>query len=431
MAEAAALIRSGQLRSASLVQQCLVRIRDAEPVIRAWAHPVDEKAVLARAEWCDTAVSNGDELGVLHGVPVGIKDIVDTHDMPTECGTSVYRGRQPTTDAISVRRLREAGAIVLGKTVTTEMAGMEPSITRNPINPNHTPGGSSSGSAAAVAAGMVPLAVGTQTGGSVIRPASFCGVHALKPSVDCLPRQGIMLQSHTLDTLGFFGTSLDDLGLILRAVGGEPSGDQEQIQDQTPPKFAFWRTPGWDLMEVASQEALVHFVKQLGEHCHAIELERVGRTITEDHLIVQASELRHHYHDLYRDHRDQLSDNLTQRIKSAEDVPAWQYLRALDRLKHHLDDLTTVFAQYDAIICPSAAGPAPVGFKSTGNPIFNGLWTYLGVPCVILPLLNVDGLPLGVQLVAARNNDHKLLRVASWLEQNAAQLSAPGAATCE
>jgi Asp-tRNA(Asn)/Glu-tRNA(Gln) amidotransferase A subunit family amidase len=217
--DAAGAIRAGEITSQELVRACLDRIARREDEVQAWAH-LDPDYAMAQAKIADAALASGDAVGPLHGVPVGIKDIFDTADFPTENGCPIFAGRRPTADAACVSLLRAAGAFVLGKTVTTELALLTPARTRNPHNPAHTPGGSSSGSAAAVASGMVPAALGSQTAGSLIRPASYCGVHAFKPTLGMIPRAGVLMQSHTLDTVGIYGRSVDDLALFADACDG-------------------------------------------------------------------------------------------------------------------------------------------------------------------------------------------------------------------
>src|SRR5687767_15987900 len=256
--EAARRIREGLLTSEELVQSCLEQIRALEPKVQAWQF-LDEEHALAQARACDERKRNGENLGALHGVPVGLKDIIDTADMPTENGTALHKGRTPRHDAAVARMLRAAGAVILGKTVSTECAYFNPGKTRNPHNPEHTPGGSSSGSAAAVGAGMVPLALGSQTAGSVIRPAAFCGVYGFKPTHGLIPRSGILQLSRTLDHVGLFARSVEDLALLLEQLQGYDERDPDtrpraripfiQISGEEPPldpMFAFIKTPHWE-----------------------------------------------------------------------------------------------------------------------------------------------------------------------------------------
>src|SRR5688500_3543075 len=279
---AAQRIRDGVLTSEELVQECLERIRALEPKVQAWQF-LDEEHALAQARALDERKRNGEPLGPLHGVPVGVKDIIDTADMPTENGTVLHQGRTPREDAGVVTMLRVAGAVILGKTVTTECAYFTPGKTRNPHNPEHTPGGSSSGSAAAVGAGMVPLALGSQTAGSVIRPAAFCGVYGFKPTHGLIPRSGILQLSRTLDHVGLFARSVEDLALLLEQLQGYDEGDPDtrpraripfgEIAREDPPlepMFALVKTPHWERADADLKEAFAELQQTLGERVEEV-----------------------------------------------------------------------------------------------------------------------------------------------------------------
>jgi Asp-tRNA(Asn)/Glu-tRNA(Gln) amidotransferase A subunit family amidase len=327
-----------------------------------------------------------------------------------------------------VTALRQAGAVILGKTVTTELAALNPSATRNPHDATRTPGGSSSGSAAAVATGMVPVALGTQTAGSVIRPASFCGVCGMKPTHGLISRAGMMLQSHTLDTIGVLARDLDDIALILDSVSAQDPRDAASYPRSrglilpmvrsagtVPPTLAFWRTPAWDQGEPAMREALEALAAELGDRVETIDLAGPLNRVVAYQATIQAAENAAYYGDFYDRRPDGLSDKLRGRLAAAMGVSARVYLEALNARPELIAALDQVFARYDAILSPAAPGPAPRDLGTTGNPIFNGLWTYLGLPAVTLPLLEVDGMPVGVQLVGAARNDGRLLRTARWL----------------
>lgn len=431
-AEALTQLKSGALTSVALVKACIERIEAREPELQAWQY-FDADYALAQAAACDARKDSGEPLGGLHGLPVGIKDIIDTYDMPTESGTPHFKGRLPEQDARCVALLRDAGAVIMGKTVTTELAALAPSKSRNPVNSAHTPGGSSAGSGSAVGGNMVPLALGTQTGGSVIRPASFCGVYGMKPTVGFIPRAGVTLQSHTLDTVGVYGRSLEDLALIGDALSGHEPGDRFSYARAAPrladglagglaegapasAKLAFWRTPNWDLAEADARTALEAFAAKLGGDCAAVEITE-AQNVSIDHKAIQAGENAHYYGPLYDKDKSLLTHDLRERLEEAFDLPTREYLGAVERRDAHYAAVARVLDDHDAILCLSAAGPAPKGYTSTGNPIFNGLWTYLGTPCISLPLLTIDGMPLGVQLVGKRREEAKLLRTARWLEQ--------------
>src|SRR5690242_11921541 len=282
--EAARRIGEGLLTSEELVQSCLERIRDVEPKVQAWTF-LDEEHALAQARAADERRRSGVETGPLHGLPVGLKDIIDTADMPTENGCALHKGRTPREDAAVVTKLRAAGAVILGKTVSTECAYYSPGKTRNPWNLEHTPGGSSSGSAAAVAASMVPLALGSQTAGSTIRPGSFCGVYAFKPTHGLIPRTGVLQLSRTLDHIGLFARSLDDIALLATELIGYDEGDPdtqprarvpfEALLNEVPPvepMFAFIKTPHWARTDADTKEAYTELVQALGDRVEEVEL---------------------------------------------------------------------------------------------------------------------------------------------------------------
>src|SRR5712664_1484880 len=283
-ADAARKIRDGLLTSEELVSACLERIRATEPSVQAWTF-LDEGHALAQARAADERKRSGEPIGALHGVPVGLKDIIDTADMPTENGTVLHKGRTPRDDAAVVKALRAAGAVILGKTVTTECAYFAPGKTRNPHNPEHTPGGSSSGSAAAVAAGMVPLALGSQTAGSVIRPGAFCGVYAFKPTHGLIPRTGVLQLSRTLDHIGLFARSIEDVALLMEQLIGYDEGDpdtrpraripfREVSREEPPlePMLAFVKTPHWERADADTKEAFSELLETLGDRAEELEL---------------------------------------------------------------------------------------------------------------------------------------------------------------
>ena len=426
--EAAAGMARGDFTAANLMQACLDRIAEREDEVRAWAY-IDPERAMAEARAADTARDRGESLGPLHGLPVGIKDIIDTADMPTENGSALFEGRRPNADAASVAALRAAGAIIMGKTVTTELANTNPSKTRNPHNLEHTPGGSSAGSGAGVADFHMPLAVGTQTGGSVIRPASFNGVYGLKPTLGLIPRGGALLQSHTLDTLGVYGRSLEDLALITDSLSiPEPQDPQsydggrssllaalEQPQPSGP-RFAFVETPAWDRADEGAKAAIMDVARRLGEACVKETPPAPFDRILDLHGAVFAAENAHYYGAYLRDRPELLSDKIRTRLKDSYDIPARDYIEALNERAVINDAIENLLTRYDAILCLPATGPAPRGFETTGDAAFNSPWTYLGVPCVSLPRLTVDGMPLGVQLVGGRGAEGRLLRTARWLD---------------
>jgi Asp-tRNA(Asn)/Glu-tRNA(Gln) amidotransferase A subunit family amidase len=373
----------------------------------------------------------GKGIGTLHGVPVGIKDIIDTADMPTENGSPIFKGRRTNHDAACVSALRDAGAIILGKTVTTELANIFPGKTHNPHNLEHSPGGSSSGSAAGVADFHMPLALGTQTGGSVIRPASFCGIYGLKPTLGLISRSGVLLQSPTLDTVGVYGRSVDDLGLITDCLSARDPGDAVSyprsrghllatLRSEPPstPRFAFLRTPAWPHASEGAQQAILQLTQGLGDQCREESLPAPFEQIVELHQQIMGPEDLAYYGDHLSNTPELLSDNLKERLNAANSITAAQYVNAQRARATLYADLETLLGRYDAVLCLASASSAPHGLDSTGSAIFNGLWTYLGVPCVTLPKLEVDGLPMGLQLVGMRGDEGRLLRTAHWLDNH-------------
>ncbi|MFC4235581.1 amidase [Thalassospira xianhensis] len=422
-------LASGAVRAVEYAEACLERIAALEPEIQAWAY-LDGDYVLAQARALDARRQSGMPIGPLHGLPVGLKDVIDTARMPTENGTPLDKGRVPTEDAVLVEKLRAAGAIIMGKTVSTEMAFMCPSKTRNPHDTSHTPGGSSAGSAAAVAAAMVPLAVGTQTGGSVIRPASFCGVVGLKPTFGAISRTGVLAQSPSLDTIGVFARSVEGAAMIAEILFGHDARDRATTLQPTPrlqeaakstplvtPTLAFVRPPQFD--SVADDDTVMAFrelTSVLGEQCFEAPLPKAFDDAADLRAKINFAEMAKCYYSYEKRGRDQLSPQMTEALDAGNKVTARDYLAALDWRDLYNVALDEVFQRCDVIITPAAPGPAPGSLDTTGNAIFNGLWTLCGTPAITLPLLWAEnGLPMGVQLVGRRGDDARLLRTARWL----------------
>jgi Asp-tRNA(Asn)/Glu-tRNA(Gln) amidotransferase A subunit family amidase len=427
--DAARRMQEGLLTSEELVQACLERIRDVEPQVQAWTY-LDEEHALAQARAADELRRSGRGIGPLNGIPVGIKDIIDTADMPTENGTVLHAGRTCRDDAKVVAMLRAAGAVILGKTVTTECAYFSPGKTRNPHNPEHTPGGSSSGSAAAVAACMVPLAVGSQTNGSVIRPAAFCGVYGFKPTHGLIPRTGILNLSRALDQVGVFARSLDDVALVTEQLIGYDEGDPDtnpraripflDISLEPPPlepMLAFIKTPHWERATPEAREAFEEIVAALGDRVEEVAPLAADTFAWDCHKTIMEAEMAASFEREWEQGRDKLSPQLRALIERGREIKAVDYqraLRAIPPLVAGFDELFT--ERYDAIITPAAPGSAPKGLASTGDPAFCSLWSLCGMPAISLPLLqDAGGLPIGVQLVGRRNFDARLLRTARWL----------------
>jgi len=432
--DAARAIRDGAISSEQLVEACLARVREAEPQVQAWQF-LDPERARAQARARDADRREGRPSGPLHGVPVGIKDIIDTADMPTEDGTVLHAGRTPARDATVVTWLRAAGAVIMGKTVTTECAYFSPGKTRNPHHAEHTPGGSSSGSAAAVAAGMVPLALGSQTNGSTIRPAAFCGVYGFKPTHGLIPRHGILRLSRTLDHVGVFARTLEDIALLAAELVGYdeqdldtrprariPFGAVAAEEPPMPPRLAFVKTPVWDRTEEETREAFAELTAELGDAVEEVELPGSARAAWDWHRTIMDAEMAESLDLEWERGRDRLSAQLRELLARGREVRALDYQQALARIPLLNESFEELFLRFDAILTPAAPGTAPRGLDSTGDPAFCTLWTLCGMPAVNLPLMRgTNGLPLGVQLVGPRAGDARLLRTARWL---AAQVAA-------
>jgi Asp-tRNA(Asn)/Glu-tRNA(Gln) amidotransferase A subunit family amidase len=432
--EAADRIAAGELSAEEYTGACLDRIAAVEDRVHAFAQ-LDPDAALAQARALDEWQQSGGPVGPLHGVPVAVKDIFDTADYPTECGSPILRGRRPMRDSTAVARLRKAGAVIIGKTVTTEFAYYHPGPTRNPHDAARTPGGSSSGSAAAVAAGMVPLAIGSQTNGSVIRPAAFCGVYGCKPTHGTISRYGALMLSQTLDHVGTFARSIGDTALILQVLAGYDPDDadtralasphfHDMATDEPPqpPRFAFVRTPVWDKADARTHEAFERIVGDLGERAEAIDLPDAFAAAWDDHRTIMAVDMAHNLHPIVeRGGEAGASRALREVVAEGGRANALRYLEARANAKRYAAGLAEIFKEFDAIVTPATVGVAPKG-EATGSPMFCSLWTLTGLPAVTLPLLTGEGgMPLGLQLVGERGADARLLRTANWLVRRAAR----------
>ena len=424
--EVAPEIARGAISAEDYSRACLARIDAVEDEIKAFAH-FDREHVLTQARALDERRAQGHPIGPLHGIPVAIKDIIDTADYPTELGSPLAAGRRPWQDATVVAKLRAAGAVIIGKSVTTEFAYFHPGPTRNPHHPARTPGGSSSGSAAAVAARMVPLALGTQTNGSVIRPAAFCGVFAAKPSHGLVSRAGVLQLSRKLDHVGAFARSLPDLALILDVIAGHDPADPDtrpfaapdfrgMLGEEwpLPPRFAFVPTPVWDKADAATRAAFEELVAALGSAVTPVELPASLAEAWDTHRTIMATDMAHNLAPFVA--RGEPSEVMGKLLARGRSVSAVDYLAALAQAPRYAASLADIFDEYDAILTPAAPGVAPRGLSATGDPSFCTLWTLTGLPALALPLLTGEGgLPLGVQLVAAPGHDARLLRIASAL----------------
>ncbi len=409
--EAAARLEAGSLSAETLVRDCLDRA-EARAAVKAWVW-LDPEHAVAQAR----AIDRAGRPGVLKGVPVGVKDVIDTFDMPTQHGSPIYRGNRPFADAACVALTRAAGGVILGKTVTTEFANRQPRETVHPHNPAHTPGGSSSGSAAAVADFHVPVGFGTQTGGSTIRPAAFCGVIGYKPSFGEFSRVGIKMQCHNLDTLGIICRSLDDVALMRAALLVQP---RQPIGRRTAaPRIGFCRTPSWDDAGTDTQALLEETAGRLATAGASVKDVALTPADMLDHQRrVFEFEAARNYAYEYEEHGDQLSPALRDGLLTpGRALPLAAYLETIETAEQFRRNLDDLFVEFDALLTPSAVGEAPEGLGSTGDARFNAVWTLGWTPCVTLPAgTGQKGLPLGVQLVGARFADEKLLDVAAWVE---------------
>ena len=420
--EAADLIAEGRLTAVELTEACLARIEARDGEVRAWAH-LDPDAALAQARACDARAP----AGPLHGVPVGVKDIIDTADMPTEYGSPIYSNHRPATDAGCVAKVRGAGGVILGKTVSTEFACRHPyTQSRNPHDPARTPGGSSSGSAAAVADFMVPLAFGTQTAGSIIRPASFCGVYGYKPTYDTFAVTGVKPLAPGLDTLGYFARNLVDLAWFGAALSNDEPIDIPAWSGAGP-RVGLTRTYEWSHAEAATVEAV---------ETAAARLDEAGAKVTEATLPSAFAGLAEAQQTIMRveaaqalawereNHSDRLSTPMRELLDRGMATSTETHDNAMQLARDCRTRLAEAFAGNDVLLTASARGEAPIGLESTGDPVFNRNWTLLHVPCVTIPSsLGPNGMPVGVQLVAQPGEHERLLSAAKWIATRLSLLS--------
>lgn len=412
--QAAALLARRELKAVDLVRSCLDRIAERDAQVHAFVE-LNADAALDRARQLDA----GPLRGLLHGLPFGVKDLLDTYDLPTRYGSPIYAGNQPPADAAAVSLCREAGAVLMGKTVTTELANMHAGATCNPHNPDRTPGGSSSGSAAAVADQMLPLALGTQTAGSVIRPAAFCGVVGFKPSHNRVPRAGVKSLSETLDTIGGFGRSVRDVALLGAVLTGDlRMADPGLFTQQEAPRIGLCQTPEWSLADIDTQQAWTHAESALAGHSGPLALPAALNGLVAMHQAVQYFETaRSLSHERLR-HHGQISEQLQQRIAGGLAISGETHAKNLAATAQARRQVELLFQTHDVILAPSAVGEAPVGLNFTGDPLFCRTWTLLGLPCVHLPFFSGHtGMPVGLQLVGAYGDDHRLLATAHWVHE--------------
>jgi Asp-tRNA(Asn)/Glu-tRNA(Gln) amidotransferase A subunit family amidase len=408
-------LRSRELSALEVVDACLQRIDDRDADIRAWT-VVDAEFARAQAR----ALDSGPIRGPLHGIPIGVKDIIATAALPTQYGSPIYAGHRPNNDAACVSAARSAGAIVLGKTATTEFAFLSPTATVNPRNPAHTPGGSSSGSAAAIADSMVPLAFGTQTAGSVIRPASYCGIVGYKPTYGTIDRAGVKLIAESLDTIGVFARTVSDAAFFTGSI----TGNHELL----PPliecndlHIGFCRTHNWNEVDAATAWIIESAIERLtasGALLSPIELPAEFAQLQRAHAVIQAFEAARNLQFELAVHRSSLSPMLLAMLDDGATVSKAQYDDSRRLVSECRASLTEVFGACHVLVTPSATGEAPRGLGSTGNPVMNRIWTALHTPCITVSAADgPNGLPVGIQVIGRPGDDTRMLACADWIDR--------------
>ena len=428
--ELAEKIKSGQLTSVEACQTYIERIKKFDKDIKAWAH-FDRKVLLEKAAESDEHRKAGKPTGLLHGVPIAVKDIIGTVDMPTECGTVIRKGKSYSQNAEIIDLLHSSGAIVMGKTATSELAYLSPPSTTNPHDKNRTPGGSSSGSAASVASFMAPASIGSQTGGSIIRPASYCGVVGYKPTYGLISRNGVLRTSYNLDQVGMFGRKVEDVAMLAKVLIKKDKYDPATIHYSTEnilaetkkgpifePKFIFYKTDYWKIIDKKSREAFEYFIKSFKKNIEIFDTPSYFKDIHKYHQIIHETDLANNFSVYYKKFKKKLSKYMQDAISNGNKYTAKEYAEAIDFMKRSYESYEEVFEDYHGVLSPSSPGVAPKGLKSTGTAEFNKVWSYLGTPCISLPLLEGENnLPLGVQLIGNKFDDHRFLGVAKWLEK--------------
>ena len=430
-AQATRAIAERRLTATELAEACLDRIESLDERLQAWVY-VDRETVLADASAADAAISRGRPLGPLHGVPIGIKDIYYTAGIPTRAGSEVYKDFVPDYDAASLTLLKRAGAIMLGKAVTTEFACLDPSPTFNPWNPAHTPGGSSSGSAVAVASRMCPAAMGSQTVGSVLRPAAYNGVVGFKPTFGRVSRRGVVPVSWNLDTVGWLVRTVEDAALLLQVMAGpdaadpvssrEPVGDYlSAIADSSPPRIGLLRRYFYERADAETRRHLDGVAEQLaqaGAEIEELPMPDSIETAFNDQLLIMAVEAASFHEPMYRDQAEDYQPRLRAMLADGLATDGIVYARALERRRTFIDDMQKLSQQCDVLLTPATPAPAQADRTNTGDPAFQGPWTSCGLPAIALPSgLAESGLPLSIQLVASPFAESRLLSAAAWCEQ--------------
>jgi amidase len=408
--EAVEGVRAGKFTVEAITRASLDRIAARDKDVKAWAF-VDPDIALEQARARDRAQTKGP----LAGVTIGVKDIIDTFDMPTDMGSPIYANNRTAYDASCVAMVRAAGAVILGKTVTCEFAGLTPNVTRNPHSLAHSPGGSSSGSAAAVGDHMCAVAFGTQTGGSVLRPASFCGAVGYKPSYNLICRGGIKFAAESRDTIGLIARSVDDVDLVASVLTGRSASKRRE----GAPKFGLCRTHMWDIAKPETVHAIDDAMKRLtaaGATFRDVSLPSSFEALAEARTVINPVERARSMAPEWNSHRALISPGLTRQIEEGLKVPYARYLASLQRMKACRDELAAVFGDAEVLLAPCVTGEAPKGLETTGDTRFQEFWTALHVPTISLPThKGPNGLPVGIQLVGRIYDDESLLSVARFV----------------
>jgi Asp-tRNA(Asn)/Glu-tRNA(Gln) amidotransferase A subunit family amidase len=411
--EIAGEIAAGKTTCEAVVRDCVGRIAERDGVVKAFVN-FDADLALAQAR----ALDRGPRRGPLHGVPIGLKDTIDTFDMPTEMGSPIYRGNRPRGDAACVALLRRAGAVILGKTATCEFAGSAPPSTTNPHNPAHTPGGSSSGSAAAVADFMVPAALGTQTGGSVLRPSSFCGVFGYKPTYNTFNKAGVWPAADSIDTIGWLARSIDDIELLTSVLRMQAPAPPRRLDGA--PRIGLWRTDLWDTAQAETRTAVEQAAEKLGKAGAAVREIAMPDAFTGLHVIARSTigfyERAACMAYAWDHEREKLSPQMQRYIENGHNIARDDYVAGLRRLDECRALLAPVFDAFDVLLVPCVPGEAPQGLGATGDPSMQAIWTALHTPTMTLPThRGPNNLPVGIQLVGQRYDDDRLFACARWI----------------
>ena len=427
-------IKKSELSSTELCKNYIEQIDKFEKDVKAWVH-LDKKLLLEKADEADNHRKSGKPMGPLHEIPVALKDIIGTYDMPTECGTVLRKGRTQSQNAEIVDILKSSGAIIMGKTATSELAFLAPPATRNPHDLTRTPGGSSSGSAAVIATHMAPLSIGSQTGGSVIRPASYCGVVGYKPSYGLISRNGVLRTSYYLDHIGVFGKTVEDVALLAKVLIKKDQYDEATVHYSSEfmleeclkgplydPKFIFYKTDSWKKIDKKSREAFEFFIKSFKKNIEVFDTPSYFKDIDKYHRIIHECDLANNFQMYYKKSKNRLSKEMQSAISKGMKYSAKEYLNAVDFMKRSYDSYKEVFEDYHGVLTPCSTGVADKGLKSTGSADFNRVWSYMHTPAISLPLLQGENnLPLGIQLIGDKYDDHRFLGIARWLEQKSTE----------